>query len=156
MQVATCTGAVNALRSAKAQIVAGMHLPRTGSILFAIGDESQRLDFAPLARRAAKLGYQVYATHETQKAWSVIKPSEFCTPCAEANAAQRLQNGMIQLLISVDTRRGSTEESTLVRRAGLAAGVPYFTRLTNTRALLGALEALALQEQPSVHALQGS
>jgi carbamoyl-phosphate synthase large subunit len=144
------------LAYAKAQIAAGMHLPKSGRILFAIGKEKQRLEFAPLARRAAALGYEVHATEETQRAWDTLDAGQFSASCTESDAVQMLHDGMIQLLISVDTRQGSTEESTRVRRAGLAAGVPYFTRLTNTRALLGALEALASQGQPSVHALQDS
>ena len=148
------------LAYAKAQIAAGMHLPASGGILFTVGEESQRVDFAPLAEQAAALGYQVYATQETQQAWDALAEGDsgqsFSTSCSEADAVQMLQDGMIQLLVSVDTRQGSTQESTQVRRAGLAAGVPYFTRLTNTRALLGALEALSAQVQPSVHALQGS
>ena len=135
---------------AKAQLAAGMELPSSGGVLFTIGDSEQRAKFESLALETISLGYQVYAGVHSAETWSNDTKSQMKGVVTLAEATTLIKSGAIQLLISVD---GDQDAMTL-RRAGLEVGLPYFTRLSNARAAVGALKVISRQESLSVNALQ--
>lgn len=135
---------------AKAQLAAGMELPSSGALLFTIGDPKQRAEFEPLALEAIALGYQVYVGVDSAEQWSEESKSLLSGLVSLAEATKLIKSDAIQLLISVEGDR----DAMMLRRAGLEVGLPYFTRLSNTRAMIGALGVISRQDAPSVNLLQ--
>lgn len=130
-----------------------MDLPLEGRILFAIGDPSQCEESKLLVLEAITLGYEVCALDDTASAWG--KESELLEHIwSEHQAIRAIRAGEVKLLVSIDTRKGSTDGARSIRRAGLEAGLPCFTRLTNVTALNGALTSRSKRNKPSVNALQ--
>ncbi|MBM4291527.1 MAG: carbamoyl-phosphate synthase large subunit [Deltaproteobacteria bacterium] len=141
-----------ALAYAKAQQAAGMALPRAGRALFTVPAPSERGRFAEVAEALAALGYEIAATPETEETWRAQGIDCEVRPYSEADAIAAIKAGEVHALVSVGSQSG---EISPLRRAALAAGLPYFTRLTNARSLVRALRALHARGVPSVRALQG-
>ena len=142
------------LAFAKAQIATGTPLPREGNLLFVIGDASAREETFGLSLHLSRLGYQIHTTSETDLVWRSLAGELTYRSWDQDDLVEAIRSGTFALLISIDQPRSNAPLATAIRRAALAAEVPYFTRLTNSRALVGALRALATQEHPSVRPLQ--
>jgi carbamoyl-phosphate synthase large subunit len=140
------------LAYAKAQQAAGMALPKAGVVLFSVDDERERGAFAEVAESLAALGYEVAATRETEATWRAQGVGCEVRAYTEEEALKATQAGELHALISTSAPLNHTLSP--LRRAALAMGLPYFTRLTNARCLARALRALHSRDVPAVHALQ--
>ena len=139
------------LAFAKAQCAAGMPLPQEGRLLFSIAQSDSRGRFAEIAETIASLGYEILATAETARSWHGQGIDCAVRTLDESTAVEQIQRGEIHGLISVSEAGETLSE---LRRAALAMGIPYFTRLSNARSLARAFLALHRRHRPSVRALQ--
>ncbi len=129
---------------AKAQLGAGVSLPRSGTAFLSVRD-SDKTAIVPVARRLSELGFSIMATSGTAKLIAaagipvkqVNKVLEGRPHCVDA-----LRSGEIQLVINTARGPQSVADSYDIRRSALTHGVPNFTTISAARAAAHAISAL--------------
>jgi carbamoyl-phosphate synthase large subunit len=129
---------------AKAQLGAGVSLPRSGTVFLSVRD-SDKTAIVPVARRLAELGFSIMATSGTAKyiaaagipVKKVNKVLEGRPHCVDA-----IRSGDIQLVINTARGPQSVADSYDIRRSALTHGVPNFTTISAARAVAHAIAAL--------------
>jgi carbamoyl-phosphate synthase large subunit len=129
---------------AKAQLGAGISLPRAGTAFLSV-KESDKAAIIPVARRLAELGFAIMATNGTAKHIAaagipvkrVNKVLEGRPHCVDA-----IRSGEIQLVINTAHGAQSVTDSFDIRRSALTHGVPNFTTIAAARATAHAIAAL--------------
>jgi carbamoyl-phosphate synthase large subunit len=140
---------------AKAQIAAGMMLPRGGKAFISVRDEDKD-GVLPAARMLHEAGFRIVATGGTAAylsrnsipAETVLKVNE-----GRPHVADRIKNGEIALVINTPLGAQSKADSFYIRRAALVYNIPYFTTLAAARAVAHAISYL-IREDFSVRSLQ--
>jgi len=141
---------------AKAMTAAGLELPRTG-IAFISVNEADKGQAVVLARRLAKLGFQLMATVGTAARLrevgldceTVFKVNE-----GRPNIADHIKQGEIALAINTPLGRASHFDEQAIRRAALQHNVPCVTTMTGAQALVEALTSRIEDKEISVNPLQ--
>jgi carbamoyl-phosphate synthase large subunit len=150
-----------ALAFAKAQLGAGVALPRAGRVFISVKDSDKPL-LVPIARKLIALGFRVVATESTQKHFQ-----------AQGIAAERINkvlegqphivdamiDGEIQLVINTTEGAQAIADSFSLRRTALTNSIPYYTTVAGARAAVAAIEALLrgpLEVAPLQSYLSGS
>jgi carbamoyl-phosphate synthase large subunit len=129
---------------AKAQLGAGVSLPRCGTAFISVRD-SDKTAIVPVARRLSELGFSIMATSGTAKLIAaagipvkqVNKVLEGRPHCVDA-----IHSGEIQLVINTARGPQSVADSYDIRRSALTHGVPNFTTISAARAVAHAISAL--------------
>ncbi|HVE21093.1 MAG TPA: carbamoyl-phosphate synthase large subunit [Acidocella sp.] len=129
---------------AKAQLGAGVSLPRSGTVFLSVRD-SDKSAIVPVARRLAELGFSIMATSGTARhiaaagipVKKVNKVLEGRPHCVDA-----IRSGDIQLVINTARGPQSVADSYDIRRSALTHGVPNFTTISAARAVAHAISAL--------------
>jgi carbamoyl-phosphate synthase large subunit len=129
---------------AKAQLGAGVSLPRSGTAFISVRD-SDKTAIVPVARRLSELGFSIMATAGTAKLIAaagipvkqVNKVLEGRPHCVDA-----IRSGEIQLVINTARGPQSVADSYDIRRSALTHGVPNFTTISAARAVAHAISAL--------------
>jgi carbamoyl-phosphate synthase large subunit len=129
---------------AKAQLGAGVTLPRAGTAFLSV-KETDKPAIVPVARRLAELGFSIMATSGTAKQIAaagipvkrVNKVLEGRPHCVDA-----IRSGEIQLVINTAHGAQSVADSFDIRRSALTHGVPNFTTIAAARATAHAIAAL--------------
>jgi len=140
---------------AKAQIAAGMILPRSGKVFVSVRDEDKegvlaaserlkRCDFSFVATR----GTAAFLTAHGIPCDTVRKVYE-----GRPHVADLIRNGEIAMVINTPLGAQSKADSYYIRRASLVYNVPYFTTLAAARAVSLAISAL-IADDLSVRSLQ--
>ena len=133
-----------ALAFAKAQLGAGVELPRAGTVFVSVRDED-KARILPSVRKLAELGFRVLATSGTQRFLS-----------AEGIEAQKtnkvlegrphiedaIRNRQVQLVFNTTDSAKALSDSKSLRRATLMQRVPYYTTLAGAAAAVEAITAL--------------
>ncbi len=140
---------------AKAQLAAGMKLPRSGNVFISVKDEDKPA-VVDLARRLVALGFQVVATRGTHEYLSrkgvscqmVLKVVE-----GRPNIVDKIIDGEIVLVINSTFGKKEIADSFSIRREVLMHGLPYYTTVQAARMAVEGLEALARADL-DVRALQ--
>jgi carbamoyl-phosphate synthase large subunit len=150
-----------ALAFAKAQLGAGVELPRAGRVFISVKDRDKPL-LVPIAQKLIELGFTVVATGNTQQHFQ-----------AEGIAAERINkvlegqphivdamiDGDIQLVINTTEGAQAIADSFSLRRTALTNSIPYYTTVAGARAAVAAIEALRrgpLEVAPLQSYLSGS
>ena len=129
---------------AKAQLGAGVVLPREGCVFLSVRD-SDKSGLPGLARRLTDMGFSIVATRgtairirEAGIAVRVInKVLEGRPHCVDA-----IRSGEIQMVVNTSQGAQSTADSFDIRRTALTHGVPHYTTLAGARAAAHAIGAL--------------
>jgi carbamoyl-phosphate synthase large subunit len=129
---------------AKAQLGAGVSLPRSGTVFLSVRD-SDKTAIVPVARRLAELGFSIMATSGTARhiaaagipVKKVNKVLEGRPHCVDA-----IRSGDIQLVVNTARGPQSVADSYDIRRSALTHGVPNFTTISAARAVAHAISAL--------------
>ncbi len=140
---------------AKAQIAAGMMLPREGTVFISVRDED-KLGILSAADMLRKQGFRIVATRGTAAVLSGNGiPAEIVLKVNEGrpNIADRIKNGEIALVVNTPLGAQSKTDSYYIRRAALVYNVPYFTTLAAAKAAAHAISHLE-REELSVRSLQ--
>jgi carbamoyl-phosphate synthase large subunit len=130
---------------AKAQLGAGVTLPRTGTVLLSVRD-GDKAAIVSIARRFVDLGFAIMATRGTAAhlsdagiaARAVNKVLEGRPHCVDA-----IRSGEVQLVINTASGAQTVADSFDIRRSALTHGVPHFTTIAGARAASHAIAALA-------------
>ena len=140
---------------AKAQIGAGMILPRSGKVFVSVRDEDKDGALAA-AEGLMRCGFSFVATRGT--AAFLTARGVPCDTVRKVNegrphVADLIRNGEIALVINTPLGAQSKADSYYIRRASLVYNVPYFTTLAAARAVSLAIAALTADDL-SVRSLQ--
>ena len=129
---------------AKAQISAGMELPREGTVILTVND-SDKPTVTPIARRLHDMGFRIVATGGTARyfrARGIPCEQVFKVNEGRPNMADKIISGEVALLINTPLGKESQYDDYATRRAAIAHGVPYITTLSAASAAVDAIMAL--------------
>ncbi|MEE9271833.1 MAG: carbamoyl-phosphate synthase large subunit [Robiginitomaculum sp.] len=134
-----------AMAFAKAQLGAGMVLPKSGTAFISVKD-SDKEHMIPMAKKLIEIGFDIVATGGTAKFLQkkgialerVKKVSE-----GRPHIVDAMKNGKINLVFNTTWGKQSLKDSYGLRRAALIGNIPYFTTVSGSRASLAAIEALS-------------
>jgi len=140
---------------AKAQIAAGMILPRSGKVFVSVRDEDKEGVLAA-AQGLKRCGFSFVATRGT--AAFLTARGLPCDTVRKVNegrphVADLIRNGEIALVINTPLGAQSKADSYYIRRASLVYNIPYFTTLAAARAVSLAISDL-IADDLSVRSLQ--
>ena len=138
---------------AKAQLAAGVVLPRTGTALISVRDRDKD-EAVMLARILVDRGFEIAATEGTAAALS-----EAGVPCRKVNKVREgrphivdmIKNDQISLIVNTTEGRQAVRESHSIRREAVYRKVTYYTTIAAAKATCVALEYLDAAE---VHRLR--
>lgn len=138
----------------KAFEAAGLHLPSYGSVLFTIADETKE-EALLLARRFQQIGYSLLATQGTatyfeKHGLNVHLVDKINQKDTEENVLDFIRMMKVQVIVNtMDKNRSSlNEDGFLIRREAVEHGVPLFTSLDTTSAILKVLESQNFATEP--------
>ncbi|MEP7454563.1 carbamoyl-phosphate synthase large subunit [Phyllobacterium sp. SB3] len=133
-----------ALAFAKAQLGAGVDLPRDGTLFVSVRDEDKQRILAPV-KRLAELGFKILATGGTARflgengvaAQKINKVQE-----GRPHVEDAIRNRQVQLVFNTTDSAKAISDSKSLRRATLMQKVPYYTTLSGADAVAEAIAAL--------------
>ena len=140
---------------AKAQISAGVHLPKGGVVFISVNERDKRF-IANIARDFQELGFHIVATRGTAKTLReadlevemVYKVNE-----GRPNVVDLVKSRKINLVINTPLGRESFFDEKAIRRACTQYGTPCITTLSAAAAAVSAVRALQ-REKIQVKSLQ--
>ncbi|MDP3895317.1 MAG: carbamoyl-phosphate synthase large subunit, partial [Mesorhizobium sp.] len=133
-----------ALAFAKAQLGAGVDLPRNGTLFVSVRDED-KAEVLPAVKRLSALGFRILATGGTQRflaehgvaAQKINKVLE-----GRPHIEDAIRNRQVQLVFNTTDGQKALSDSKSLRRATLMQKVPYYTTLSGAAAAAEAIAAL--------------
>ncbi|MCO6393071.1 carbamoyl-phosphate synthase large subunit [Aliihoeflea aestuarii] len=133
-----------ALAFAKAQLGAGVDLPRSGTLFVSVRDEDKARVLKPV-KRLAELGFRVLATGGTARflkengveAEKINKMLE-----GRPHIEDAIRNRQVQLVFNTTDGQKAVSDSKSLRRATLMQKVPYYTTMAGAEAVAEAIAAL--------------
>ncbi len=133
-----------ALAFAKAQLGAGVELPREGSVFVSVRDEDKER-VLPAIRLLAEIGFKVLATGGTQrflaeKGIEAVKINKVLE--GRPHIEDAIRNRQVQLVINTTDGTKAVSDSKSLRRATLMQKVPYYTTMAGAQAAAEAIQAL--------------
>ncbi len=140
---------------AKAQLSAGVRLPRNGVVFLSVNDGDKE-GLLPITADFLDLGFRLIATRGTQDYLQTHGfPSEFIFKVGEGrpNVVDYLKSGKIDLVINTPLGRKSHYDEKAIRRASTQHAVPCITTLSGAAAVVNAIRALQ-REKLTVRCLQ--
>ena len=140
---------------AKAQLSAGMRLPREGTVFVSVHDRDKD-SLVPVARDLKEMGFRILATAGTQQylasrgieAEYIFKAGE-----GRPNIVDLVKSKKIDLIINTPLGRQSRFDEKAIRRAATQYGVACITTLSGAAAAANAIHALR-KEALGVRSLQ--
>ena len=141
---------------AKAMTGAGLALPTSGIAFISVND-ADKGQAVLLARRLARLGFQLMATLGTAarlREVGLTVANVFKVNEGRPNVVDHVKQGEIALVINTPLGRSSHFDEQAIRRAALQYNVPCVTTMTGAQALVEALASRSEGSSVSVHALQ--
>jgi len=140
----------------KAQMGAGMELPKSGTVFFSIKDSDKGDQMTDAAKLLISQGFELVATSGTA-AW-LEQQGIVCTKVNKVyegrpNIVDRLKNGDIDLVINTTEGTQSINDSREIRSVALFDKIPYFTTAAAAHAATLAIEAQS-EDALTVYALQ--
>lgn len=128
----------------KAQMGAGMDLPKSGKVFFSIKDDDKTDEMKEAATNLVALGFQIVATSGTSKWLSGVGiPCEKVNKVYEGrpNIVDHLKNAEIKLVINTTEGTQSINDSREIRSVALFDKIPYFTTAAAAIAAVMAMQA---------------
>ena len=141
----------------KAQMGAGVDLPREGKVFISIRDDDKTAEMAETARILKDLGFEIVATRGTG-AWLGDNGIE-CEVVNKVyegrpNIVDMLKDGEIALVMNTTEGAQAIEDSRDIRAIALMDAIPYFTTAAASHAAAQAMAARA-EGEIGVRPLQG-
>ncbi|MEX2615756.1 MAG: carbamoyl-phosphate synthase large subunit [Alphaproteobacteria bacterium] len=129
---------------AKAQLGAGIDLPREGTVFISVRDEDKPA-LAVLARELVGMGFEIVATAGTARYFAahgldvrtVNKVLEGSPHIVDA-----MIDGDVHLIFNTTEGRKAVEDSFSLRRTALMRNIPYYTTVAGARAATRAVQAI--------------
>ncbi len=140
---------------AKAQMSAGISLPRDGAVFISVND-SDKDNLPSIAGDFKQLGFHIIATSGTHK-WLVDHGIEaehvFKVGEGHPNVVDFIKGGKIDLIINTPLGRKSRYDEKAIRRAASQYSIPCITTLSGGAAVVNAIRAMR-REKLTVRSLQ--
>ncbi|KQT45074.1 carbamoyl phosphate synthase large subunit [Aureimonas sp. Leaf454] len=133
-----------AIAFAKAQLGAGVDLPRHGALFVSVRDEDKD-GMLPAVKRLADLGFKVLATSGTARFLGENGiPAQKINKVLEGrpHIEDAIRNSRVQIVFNTTDGQKAVSDSKSLRRATLMHRVPYFTTLAGMTSASEAIEAL--------------
>ncbi|WP_208440408.1 carbamoyl-phosphate synthase large subunit [Bartonella raoultii] len=133
-----------ALAFAKAQLGAGVKLPKEGTLFVSVRDEDKKRILNPV-KRLTELGFSVVATSGTQKFLTEHHiESKKINKVLEGHPhiEDAIRNRQIQLIFNTTSTPSAISDSKSLRYAALMQNVPYYTTIAGAEAVVEAIKAL--------------
>ncbi|CAI2933705.1 carbamoyl-phosphate synthase large subunit [Aminobacter niigataensis] len=133
-----------ALAFAKAQLGAGVDLPRSGTLFVSVRDED-KAGILGAVQRLSGLGFKVLATSGTARFLNENGvPAEKINKVLEGrpHIEDAIRNRQIQIVFNTTDGQKAVSDSKSIRRATLMQKVPYYTTLSGAAAVAEAIAAL--------------
>ncbi|WP_208435889.1 carbamoyl-phosphate synthase large subunit [Bartonella phoceensis] len=132
------------LAFAKAQLGAGIELPKEGTLFVSVRDEDKKRILNPV-KILAELGFSVLATSGTHKfltehnieAKKINKVLE-----GHPHIEDAIRNRQIQLIFNTTSTASAISDSKSLRNAALIQKVPYYTTIAGAEAVVEAIKTL--------------
>jgi carbamoyl-phosphate synthase large subunit len=140
---------------AKAQLSAGVRLPRGGTVFISVND-NDKAGIVPIARDFSDLGFRLMATTGTRKQLeSASVESEHVYKVGEGrpNVVDFIKGGKINLVINTPRGRQSRFDDKAIRRAATQHDIACITTVSGAAAAVSAIRALQ-REKLMVRSLQ--
>jgi carbamoyl-phosphate synthase large subunit len=140
---------------AKAQLAAGIRLPRGGTAFISVNDRDKRA-IAPLAKELEALGFSIIATRGTTaalRAAGVAVEPVFKVNEGRPNIVDLIKTGKVDLIINTPLGRESFYDEKAIRSAAIRYNIPCMTTLSAAHAAAQGIRALQ-RHGVSVTALQ--
>jgi carbamoyl-phosphate synthase large subunit len=140
---------------AKAQISAGVHLPKVGVVFISVNERDKRF-IANIARDFQELGFHIVATRGTAK---TLRESDLTVEMVykvnegRPNVVDLVKSQKIHLVVNSPLGQESFFDEKAIRRACTQYGTPCITTLSAAAAAVSAIRALQ-REEISVKSLQ--
>jgi carbamoyl-phosphate synthase large subunit len=128
----------------KAQLGAGNHLPRTGSVFFSIKNDDKTDQLIETARILIELGFKIVATSGT--ATFLSEHGIVCEVTKKVyegrpNIVDLMKDGAINLVMNTTEGAAAVEDSREIRSVALYDKIPYFTTAAGAHAAALAMKA---------------
>ena len=128
----------------KAQLGAGNHLPRTGSVFFSIKNDDKTDQLIETARILIELGFKIVATSGT--ATFLSEHGIVCEVTKKVyegrpNIVDLMKDGEINLVMNTTEGAAAVEDSREIRSVALYDKIPYFTTAAGAHAAALAMKA---------------
>jgi len=140
---------------AKAQLAAGMRLPKSGRVFISVRDED-KASVTPVAEKLHRIGFEIVATRGTAAYFEARGiPTEVVNKVQDGSPhiGDQTKKGEIAMVINTPTDAHSQAASYYIRRCALDYQVPYFTTIAGADAAAEGIEYLA-ERDFEVKALQ--
>jgi carbamoyl-phosphate synthase large subunit len=146
---------------AKAQLGAGVILPRRGAVFISVKDKDKPAMVTP-GRRLIEMGFELVATSGTAaylaaQGLAVRRINKVLE--GRPHIVDAMKDGEIQLVFNTTDGAQAMSDSFLLRRTALGDNLPYYTTVSGVRAAVEAIAALAsgdLEVAPLQSYLKGS
>jgi carbamoyl-phosphate synthase large subunit len=140
---------------AKAQLSAGVRLPRSGTVFISVNDRD-KANLVPIAEDLKALGFHIIATAGTRqfmdssgiRADHIFKVGE-----GRPNVVDLIKSKKIDLIINTPLGRQSRYDEKAIRRAATQGGIPCITTLSGAAAAANAIRTIR-REKLTVRSLQ--
>jgi carbamoyl-phosphate synthase large subunit len=140
---------------AKAQMSAGVRLPRSGTVFISVNEEDKP-SVVPIARDFEDLGFHILATSGTRallvqhgiRAEAVLKVGE-----GRPHVVDHIKSGKVDLIVNTPLGRKSRFDEAAIRRAAVTHGVACITTVAGAAASVNAIRSLQ-REKLTVRSLQ--
>ncbi|MDR1721914.1 MAG: carbamoyl-phosphate synthase large subunit [Methanobrevibacter sp.] len=136
----------------KSQLSANMDLPKEGTIFISVNKQDQE-KIAPIAKKAARLGFNIMATNGTSQSIKAEDPNDEIKVTKVSkisqdspNVSDSILNRNVDLIINTPTGKISASDGYKIRRLAIELGIPYITTLAGAKAALNAIEAIQKSE----------
>ncbi|MCT7374896.1 carbamoyl-phosphate synthase large subunit [Chelativorans salis] len=133
-----------ALAFAKAQLGAGVDLPRSGTLFVSVRDDDKPR-VLPAVKRLSDLGFKILATGGTARYLRENDvPAEKINKVLEGrpHIEDAIRNRQVQLVFNTTDGQKAVSDSKSLRRATLMQKVPYYTTMSGAQAVVEAIAAL--------------
>ncbi|MSP40866.1 MAG: carbamoyl-phosphate synthase large subunit [Deltaproteobacteria bacterium] len=130
---------------AKAQLAAGMRLPKNGRVFISVRDED-KASVTPVAAKLHRVGFEIVATRGTAAYFeSHGIPTEVVNKVQDGSPhiGDQTKKGEIAMVINTPADAHSLAASYYIRRCALDYQVPYFTTIAGADAAAEGIEYLA-------------
>jgi carbamoyl-phosphate synthase large subunit len=140
---------------AKAQLSAGVRLPKSGTIFLSVNDRD-KATLLPIAQDLQNLGFQLVATagtHNFLEKHGIETDGVFKAGEGRPNVVDLIKSKKIDLIINTPLGRQSHFDDKIIRGAAMQHGVACITTLSGAAAAANAIRSL-LNEELSVCSIQ--
>ena len=140
----------------KAQLGAGVRLPREGTVFLSVNDRDKE-GLVPIAQQLSDMDFRLIATGGTcafLKSHNIACNRIFKIQEGRPNILDAIKNGEISLMINTPAGEQSQAADPEIRKAAVQYGLPYTTTLSGAAAAVAGIQSLKNNSAIRIRSLQ--